>query len=160
MIPKSCPVGFVPSDLPNDLASPVLMDRTKRLVLVTIQPQEKVPTEGLSLLLNDHYLVTTVSMGELFGMRNSDPFALAVLNDDLGASELVAAAQFVRRQWPKARILLLLGQAAISLPDNLYDDSIGQSCEQESLLETLTNLSFDPWKQRTEGRPFVIRTPR
>jgi hypothetical protein len=43
------------------------------------------------------------------------------------------------------------------LEDHLYDDVIGHSCKQEDLFASLTKLSCNPWRQRAEGRPFMVQ---
>jgi hypothetical protein len=125
--------------------------------LVLVESDQIRSVDSVFNLLNKHYCVTVVKdVRELFLVQDGEPFHLALLSDDLGSLALVAAAQSVRRQWPEARILVL-GQAAVKLEDNLYDDAIGHSCKQEDLLEALTKLGSDPWRQRAEGHPFIVQ---
>jgi hypothetical protein len=138
---KSSP-DFMPTTRSREPDAPIVLDVMNRLILVGTQPHSNRPDECVWALLNGPYPVTVVNMSGLFALAQSDPFPIAVLSDRLGPSELIAAAQFVRRQWPQARILVL-GQAAPVLGDNLYDDSIAHSCEQVGLLKTLARLSFN-----------------
>jgi hypothetical protein len=125
--------------------------------VVLVEPDKIRPTDCASHLLEGLYSVTVVKdVRELFFLRNGDPFVHALLSDHLGSFALVAAAQSVRRQWPKARILVL-GQASLTLEDHLYDDAIRHTCKKEDLFDALMKLSFDPWKQKAGGRPFIVQ---
>jgi hypothetical protein len=125
--------------------------------LVLVEPDTIRPTDCASRTLEERYCVTVVKdVRELFLLRDGEPFLFALLSDHLGSFQLVAAAHSVRRQWPDARILVL-GEAARMLEDHLYDDVIGHSCKQEDLFASLTKLSCNPWRQRAEGRPFMVQ---
>jgi hypothetical protein len=129
---------------------------TVRPKVVLVEPDTIRPTGCAPHLLEEHYCVTLVKdVRELFLLRDGEPFLFALLSDNLGPFQLVAAAHSVRRQWPDARILVL-GKAAVMLEDHLYDDAIPHSCKLEELFASLTKLSRDPWGQRTGGRPFIV----
>jgi hypothetical protein len=130
---------------------------TIRPKVVLVEPDTNRSTGCAPLLLEEHYCVTLVKdVRELFLLRDREPFLFALLSDRLGSFQLVAAAHSVRRQWPDSRILVL-GQAAVILEDHLYDDAIAHSCKREDLFAALTKLSCDPWRQRAEGRPFIVQ---
>jgi DNA-binding response OmpR family regulator len=126
--------------------------------VVLVEPDTIRVANRTSHLLEERYCVTVAKdVRELFLLRDGEPFHIALLSDHLGSFQLVAAAHSVRRQWPDAHILVL-GQAAVMLEDHLYDDAIAHSCKQEDLLASLTKLSCNPWRQRAEGRPFIVQT--
>jgi hypothetical protein len=127
--------------------------------VVLVEPATIRSADCPSHLLEECYWVTVVKdVRELFLLRDGWPFTFALLSDHLGPFQLVAAAHSVRRQWPDARILVL-GQAAVILEDHLYDDAIAHSCKREDLFAALRKLSCDPWRQRAEGRPFIVQPP-
>jgi hypothetical protein len=145
--------NFGPHSDPSSL--PVATVRPK---VVLVEPDMIHPADCPSHLLEERYCVTVVKdVRELFLLRDGKPFIFALLNDHMGPFQLVAAAHSVRRQWPDARILVL-GQAAVVLEDHLYDEAIAHSsCKREALFAALTKLACDPWRQRAEGRPFIVR---
>jgi hypothetical protein len=126
--------------------------------LVVVEPDTiRAGANSVSHLLQKHYCVTVAKdVRELFLLRDGEPFCFALLSDYMGSFQLVAAAHSVRRQWPDARILVL-GQAAVMLEDHLYDDAIAHSCNQDDIFASLTKLSCNPWRQRAEGRPFMVQ---
>jgi hypothetical protein len=71
---------------------------------------------------------------------------LAVLSDTLGRSGLCFAAEYVRAQWPSARILVL-GSAQRVLEDHLYDEALAHGFQPKRLLDSLARLSENPWNR-------------
>jgi hypothetical protein len=65
---------------------------------------------------------------------------LAVLSDSLGKSSLRGVAENLRRQWPRARILIL-GAPQTVLDDPLYDEAVDRRISPEDLLAALVKLS-------------------
>ena len=98
----------------------------------------------------DYYVTAVFDVRQLFELRLEKPVAFAVLNDLLGAFGLRAAAQSVRRQWPLARILVI-GSAAPTLEDHLYDETISHQHEKDGLLDALRLLKKDSWSQLMAG---------
>jgi hypothetical protein len=123
--------------------------------VILISPTINLLSDSRYLMLDDNYRVTAVGdLRELSLVRDSESFALAVISDTLGGTELVKATRLVRKQWPTARILVL-GHAAIALEDSLYDDVLPHSSGEQKVCDILTRMST----QRTYGRLFIVTTP-
>jgi hypothetical protein len=124
--------------------------------VVIVEPYRTDASGRESLIADTRYQVTTVKdVREMFLLRDKESIELALLSVLLGDFPLVAAARAVRRQWPRARILVL-GQAAPVLEDYLYDEAISHTCEQQVLFDTLERLTHYPWTEEPIGRPFVV----
>jgi hypothetical protein len=61
-----------------------------------------------------------------------EPF-VALVSSALGKFQLSAVTEYVRHRWPRVRILIV-GEAFPHLEDQLYDDAVSSSCEQEILI--------------------------
>jgi hypothetical protein len=111
--------------------------------VLLVEPDLDILADRTLLLSRSKYTVAPASSyREIFGLRSEIGFGLAVLNDSLGGLALRAAAEFVRRQWPSARILIL-GNAQAALEDYLYDEVVNHRIESTELLGTLARLSED-----------------
>ena len=84
----------------------------------------------------------------LFALQGTKAVALAILSDRLGQRLLGTVAQTIRRQWPRARILIL-GQAGGILEDYLYDEQITRSADPKQVLAELESLYWGMWNQRS-----------
>jgi len=101
------------------------------------------------LLSRSHYTVVTASnYREVFELRGEARFLLAVQSSSLGELALRAAAEFVRRQWPSARILIL-GTAKTILEDSLYDEAVDCRFQPQEFLNVLERLCEDDWTLRS-----------
>ncbi len=139
-----------------ETSAPLTGDASVPVVLV--EPDLICVPDRTLLLTEARYRVTTVrDVRELFFLQGSEPFQMAVLSDLLGPFALMAAAQAVRRHWPKACILVL-GCAALVLEDNLYDETLSHSCGGRDFLEALARLVSDPWGGRANVLPFAVST--
>jgi hypothetical protein len=117
--------------------------------VLLVEPDLDVLSDRTLLLSRSKYTVAPASSyREIFGLRSEIGFGLAVLNDSLGGLALRAAAEFVRRQWPSARILIL-GNAQATLEDYLYDEAVNHRIESTEFLDTLARLSEDSWTLRS-----------
>ena len=97
---------------------------TQESNVLLVEPARS-PRSDSEQLLKPANICETVVLGvrELFELRFEKRVAFAVLSDMLGPFGLRAAAQSVRRQWPLAKILVI-GCAAPTLEDHLYDEAI------------------------------------
>ncbi len=119
--------------------------------LLLVEPA-MIPLSDRERVLNAaNYGVTAVlNVREMVGLRFEEPIAFVVLNDLLGPLGLRAAAEVVRRQWPIAKILIV-GSAAPTLEDHLYDEAISHRYEDSGLLDALQILAKDSLSQRMVG---------
>ncbi len=102
--------------------------------ILAVEPDSAVLSAKALLLTKANYCVTPATgLGDLFSVRNTKAFALAILSDRLGQRLLGTVAATVRRQWPRTRILIL-GQVPIGLEDYLYDEHICRSSDIQQLL--------------------------
>jgi hypothetical protein len=128
------------------------------LRVLLVEPDLEVLADRSLLLSRSNYTVAPASgYREIFGLHSEIGFRLAVLNDNLGELALRAAAEFVRRQWPSARILIL-GNAQAALEDYLYDEVVNHQIQSKELLDTLARLSEDSWSLRSRLLGFRPRT--
>jgi hypothetical protein len=120
-----------------------------RLKVLLVEPDLEVLANRTLVLSRSNYAVAPANnYREIFSLHDEIGFCLAVLNDTLGEMALRAAAEFVRRQWPSARILIL-GNAQAALEDYLYDEVVNHRIRSEELLDTLERLSKDDWSLRS-----------
>ncbi len=117
--------------------------------ILAIEPDIAVLRENSLLLTQANYCVTQATGdGELFHLRGLKAIALAILSDRLGLRLLRTVGEVVRRQWPRARILIV-GQAPAVLEDHLYDEQIHRSADPQQVLADLEILYRGMWNQRS-----------
>ena len=75
------------------------------------------------LMSGDHQSASTLPPRELYEMNEEWEPQIAVLSDTLGPFQLPEVAAYVRRRWPRARILVV-GEASLYLEDQLYDENM------------------------------------
>jgi hypothetical protein len=139
--------------IPNNPA-----DKFTHLRVLLVEPDlEELAALSLLLSRSNYTVAPDSSYREIFGLRSKIGFRLAVLNDSLGELALRAAAEFVRRQWPSARILIL-GNARAALEDYLYDEVVNHRIQSKELLDTLARLCEDSWSLRSRLLGFRPRT--
>jgi hypothetical protein len=116
-----------------------------------VEPDSTVLRAKTLLLTKANYCVTPATgVGDLFSLRNTKAFALAILSDRLGQRLLGTVAATVRRQWPRIRILIL-GQVPIVLEDYLYDEQICRSADPQRVLADLERLYEGMWNERSKS---------
>jgi hypothetical protein len=119
--------------------------------ILAVEPDSTVLCAKALLLTKANYRVTAATgLGDLFSLRNTKAFGLAILSDRLGQRLLGTVAATVRRQWPKIRILIL-GQVPIVLEDYLYDEQICRSSDPTHVLADLEWLYEGMWNERSKG---------
>jgi hypothetical protein len=116
-----------------------------------VEPDSGVLSAKALLLTKANYCVTPATgLADLFSLRDTRAFALAILSDRLGRHLLGTVAETVRRQWPRIRILIL-GQVPIALEDYLYDEHICRSSDPQQVLADLERLYEGMWNERSKG---------
>jgi hypothetical protein len=86
------------------------------------------------------------SYTEVFHLNDAIGFSLVVLNicpSDERASDIAA---YVRRRWPRAKVLLL-GTGCGCVEDPLYDDNVDPCCNPAGLLEVAQRLLGPVWSR-------------
>jgi len=119
--------------------------------ILAIEPDSGVLSARALLLAKADYCVTPATgLGDLFTLRNTKAFALAILSDRLGQRLLGTVAETIRRHWPHTRILIL-GQVPAVLEDYLYDEHIHRSSDPQQVLADLEWLYEGMWNERSKG---------
>jgi len=119
--------------------------------ILAVEPNSAILSEKALLLTKANYCVTPATgLCDLFRLRNTEAFALAILSDRLGQPLLGSVAANVRRQWPRIRILIL-GQVPIVLEDHLYDEQICRSSDPQQVLADLEWIYEGMWNERSKS---------
>ena len=122
---------------------------TERSTVLLVDPDSELLSYRASLLSRSRYTVVIANnYREVFELRGKTSFRLAVLSSGLGELALRAAAEFVRRQWPSARILIL-GSAKAVLEDSLYDEAVDFRFQPPEFLNVLERLCENDWTLRS-----------
>ena len=117
----------------------------------TKEPDLAVLNAKSVLLTQANYSVTLATNdSDLFSLQTTKAFALAILSDRLGRGLLGAVAQIVRKQWPRARILIM-GEVPRMLEDYLYDEQICRSSDPKQVLANLEGLYEGMWNERSKS---------
>jgi DNA-binding response OmpR family regulator len=125
--------------------------------ILLVEPDITLLNAEALLLTNSNYSVTPAfSQREIFALRETKAIALAILSDCFGARLLSAIAKTVRKQWPRARILIL-GRAGSFLEDHLYDEQIDHPSDPKQLLEDLERLYKDSWNQHSHTLDWDVK---
>jgi hypothetical protein len=118
--------------------------------ILAVEPDIARLNAGSLLLTKAKDCVTgATSDRELFALQGKKAFALARLSHRLGLRLRGTVAETVRRQSPRARILIL-GQVAPGLHDHLYDEQIYRFSDPEKVLADLEKLYMGMWDQRSK----------
>lgn len=97
--------------------------------------------EALHSRTNTHLSITP-DYRRLWVLPRQEHFHVAVLHNTLSGKELEEASQFIRRQWPQARILVIrFGQEF--LDDALYDERVTPAASTEALQAAIDRLVED-----------------
>jgi hypothetical protein len=122
----------------------------ERSVVLLADPDLDLLSYRALVMSRSHYTVVTASNYRgVFNLRDEGKVLLAVLSSSLGQMALRAAAEFVRRQWPSARILIL-GSANPRLDDSLYDEEVDCRFQPREFLNVLERLRKDDWTLRSQ----------
>ena len=93
------------------------------------------------LLTDQHYGVFTArDYREVFAHAHVQEIAVVVISRAFIVPELSAIAEFARKRWPRAGILVV-GRGVPPLEDPLYDEHVDPDSQPESLLAAVEQLS-------------------
>jgi hypothetical protein len=81
---------------------------------------------------------------------------IAILHDSFPKHELRYAAEYIRRRWPTA-IILLMGQGEAVLDDPLYDDRTGAGISPDTLVSMIEKSLASSWRRRLNKRRRMAR---
>jgi CheY-like chemotaxis protein len=97
--------------------------------------------DSRSLLLSSRKLAvcSVGSYAEVIQLPETSCYNLVVLNMRPSEVQTSHVAEYVRRHWPKTKILLL-GESCGCLDDPLYDDIVNAYCNPSGLIEAAENL--------------------
>ena len=112
--------------------------------LLLIEPDPTVLSSRTLMLTQFRYRVTVAMSHKEVACLRGSKVHLAVVSASLSPDNLRATAEFIRRQWTSARILVV-GDAVPVLEDQLYDEAIDTTSSSDELLVALRKLSAFPW---------------
>jgi hypothetical protein len=86
---------------------------------------------------------------ELWVIPNQESIQVVILHSTLSSFELEYASRFIRRRWPRARILVVCNGEGF-LDDALYDVRVVSNVSREVLLATIERLigGWHEWRSR------------
>jgi hypothetical protein len=94
-------------------------------------------------LLQKHHcrLSVVTSIWELCAIpQQQESFDIAILHQTLSQREVRDASEYIRRRWPRARILVICAETEF-LDDPLYDEWVPPGLSQGILFETIEELT-------------------
>ena len=95
-----------------------------------------------TMLLTDrrYGVFTARDCTEVFAHAHVQEIAVVVISQTFVPLELRAIAEFTRRRWPRAGILVV-GRGVPPLEDQLYDENVDANFQPQSLLTAVDQLS-------------------
>jgi hypothetical protein len=123
----------------------VKMWGTKSTRVISVGPIERgcVVHEALRQRPDTHLSITP-DYRRLWTIPKQERFQVVVLHNTLSERELEEISQFVRRQWPEARILVIRYGEEF-LDDALYDERLMPGANAEMLHAAIDRLA-DEWR--------------
>jgi hypothetical protein len=91
---------------------------------------------------------TVANDRDLYGFSKHESYDVAILHHTLNEDDLRETAHFIRRRWPKARILIIRAEAPY-IDDALYDDRVLPRVNPELLLAAIDRLTDGYREQQT-----------
>jgi DNA-binding response OmpR family regulator len=109
--------------------------------ILLVEHDEGLLSTRTMLLTAWHYGVFTArDYREVFAHNHVREIAVVVISQAFNPLELRAIAEFARRRWPQAGILVV-GRGAPPLEDQLYDKNVDPNFQPQSLLAAVDQLS-------------------
>lgn len=122
-------------------AQTVLLSSGRETLLLSKQALQLLTMEACAVICGRYEIeVFDQCAGPSSGRAGELSRALLCGNFDVAATTVAAYA--IRKQWPRARILIL-GDVAVEFADYLYDDSLQANCTAAMLLGALSAESGD-----------------
>ena len=119
------------------LARPVFQ---RRNVLLVEHDEMLLATRTVWLTDRRYGVFTARDCTEVFAHAHVQEIAVVVVSQAFVPLELRAIAEFTRRHWPRAGILVV-GHGVPRLEDPLYDEHVDPDTQPESLLAAVEQLS-------------------
>jgi DNA-binding response OmpR family regulator len=85
-------------------------------------------------------LTVATSFWELCAISQQETFDIAILHDALSLRDVRSASEYVRRRWPRAKILIIHAETE-ALDDPLYDARMLPGLSQSILLAIIDQLT-------------------
>jgi hypothetical protein len=85
-------------------------------------------------------LATATDYRELYALPTEEKWEVAVLYYSLSQDEMRESAHFIRRRWPKTRILIMHAETP-RMDDALYDDRVVPGVNPDVLLAVVDRLA-------------------
>ena len=115
--------------------------------ILIVEPHEGLlAARSMLLAAADHYVGVSIPSGSEAQRTEGCEVAIAILSESLGYAFLCETAQIVRKNWPRARILIF-GSSHAAIEDSLYDFRIDHRARPEDLLASLLMLAEYPRNQ-------------
>jgi hypothetical protein len=116
--------------------------------ILIVEPHEGLLTaRSMLLAAADHYVGVSACSGNQSERNKECEVAIAILSESLGRAVLSGTAEIVRRNWPRARILIF-GRSGVAIKGHLYDARIDHRARPEELLAALLTLTEYPRNQK------------
>lgn len=109
-------------------------------LLAIVSPEQSGALRDALLHWRSGRLVVEANIWSLYALPQHENFEIAILHHSLSMSVVREAAQYVRRRWPQAKILLI-GAGTNALDDPLYDERILPGLSQDILLAALNQMA-------------------
>jgi hypothetical protein len=92
--------------------------------ILIVEPHEGLLTaRSMLLAAADHYVGVSACSWNQSERNEEREVSIAILSESLGRAVLNGTAEIVRRNWPRARILIF-GSSGAAIEDHLYDARI------------------------------------
>jgi hypothetical protein len=85
-------------------------------------------------------LSVVTSLWDLYAIQQQNSFDIATLHQTLSPREVRDASEYIRRRWPRAKILVICAETEF-LDDPLYDEWVPPGLSPGILLETIEELT-------------------
>jgi hypothetical protein len=116
--------------------------------ILIVEPHEGLLTaRSMLLAAADYYVGVSACSGNQSERNEEREVSIAILSESLGRAVLNGTAEIVRRNWPRARILIF-GSSGAAIEDHLYDARIDHRARPEELLAALLMLTEYPRNQK------------
>ena len=123
--------------------------------ILVVEPHEGLLTLRSMLLAAADYYVGASACSENQTKQGAErEVTIAILSESLGHTVLSGTAEIVRRNWPRARILVF-GSIGAAIEDHLYDARIDHRARPEELLGALLMLTEYPRNQKATPGPIL-----
>ncbi len=106
---------------------------------------------SLSLTAASYRVTTANSYRDVLLLHRKMIFSFAVVVGAPDPLEIKSVAEYIRRQWPSARILVSKS-AQEALNDPLFDETVDSCFHPQDILDALARLSGYGWTQRAWSR--------